>query len=74
MSTCRNCWRELTVNEEVYTNLDTYGGPNTLAVTKCCGVGVTVTRNVTYTIKAYKGNRTEDDWGRNINKSRNQRT
>ena len=65
MSNCPHCNKELKIDSCVYNNVETYG-KSALAISKCCGRAVMVSRVVNFGISAYNGERTEDDWGNSI--------
>ncbi len=48
------------VNELVYRNVETYGGPSAIKA-KCCGNIVNMTRKVSFAIAMTR--RGDDDWG-----------
>lgn len=65
MSKCPHCNQEMHLEEHVRRNVETYGKPVLVALS-CCGRAVTVGRIVSFSISAYNGERTEDDWGDEI--------
>jgi len=66
MSSCPWCGADdVIVKGNAFMNADIYQNTN-LVVTKCCNQPVTVTPLRTYQIAKYLGNRTEDDWGNDI--------
>lgn len=65
MSKCIHCHETLNIDEAVFRNVETYGRP-ALVSTKCCKNGIVISRNVSFSVSRYCGERTEDDWGSEI--------
>lgn len=61
-SKCPKCNQFIKFAHNVLKNVETYG-KTVLSVTECCGYGMYVSRNLSFNIVPYEGNRTEDDWG-----------
>lgn len=68
MMNCPHCNKVLTLNNPVLYNVEAYREP-ALAVTLCCGQGVTVTPQMSVNILKYTGKRSQDDWGHAIKKA-----
>lgn len=60
---CPECNEELKIPENTLLNMDSYG-KSCLTITKCCGSLVTTFPVRGFTVQAYDGDETEDDWGR----------
>jgi len=59
---CPQCNKELKLAPFVYRNVETYDNI-VVKVTQCCKKPVTVSRVVNFSVTAYSGDKTEDDWG-----------
>lgn len=66
--------KEPRIDSRVYLYLDTYkcpgGGGSALAQCKDCKQGVIVSVTPTYRYIPYSGDKTEDDWGLDLNKKK----
>jgi hypothetical protein len=65
---CPHCKNDLLIDEVALTNADTYGN-TVLVLAQCCGKGVYVIPKRTFALQAYYGDRTEDDWGNDMEKA-----
>jgi hypothetical protein len=64
---CPNCKKDMVIPYRAYMNLESYNvGGYALVATECCGLGVLVKMNVSYSITLYDGYKEEDDWGEKI--------
>lgn len=59
---CPHCSKPLQVKSVAEYNANAYRQP-VLAVTLCCGKGVTLTPVRSVSVTAYKGPKDQDDWG-----------
>lgn len=68
---CPNCKKELIIPRNAYRNLETYHpGGTVLVASECCGAGYLLKQNISYKLTPYTGDLEEDEWGREITKTK----
>lgn len=68
MFTCPHCGMLTDISDTAKRNLGIYQVTKLLK-TQCCGKGILATPVQSFTVAAYAGSDTEDDWGQVLNKS-----
>lgn len=66
---CPHCGGPLSVDTIVVHNVERYGNPQ-LAKAECCGAGVYIYPVLTFRAEAYRGDKTEDNWGRTLRRAK----
>lgn len=69
---CPKCKKELQIPDRAYLNFESYyaGGGTVLVASDCCGVGIVLQMEVSFSAAEYTGDRKEDDWGSKLSKSK----
>ena len=61
---CPDCKKPVQMPPKIFLNLENYNNDESvLVVSKCCGIGYTVKREISYKIALYEGLEKEDYWG-----------
>jgi hypothetical protein len=63
---CPHCKKQLNLPTNSVLNMESYGN-SILTITECCGKLVTATPIISFSVNEYHGEKTCDDWGREIN-------
>jgi hypothetical protein len=62
---CINCGQRVSLAEQVFYNVEAYGGP-VVGVSSCCGAPYRVSRRILFDVEPSYTKETQDDWGEKI--------
>lgn len=64
---CPHCGKDCVIPDNAKINVDSYN-KSVIVATRCCGKPVVLSQLRMYQVRPYKGQATEDDWGRPFTK------